>query len=220
MRIDEEIREKIMALTTDFPRVWHDEQTTARDRKRLLRLLLEDVTLLKTHELTLQVRFRGGATQTLTLPLPLLSWQIRQTAPEVVQAIDDLLNEYTDRQIAIILNERGLRLGQGGTFKARNVAKVRRTYGLKSRYERLRAAGMLSAEEMAPLLGISKATVKTWYNAGLLRGYVYNDKNSCLYEPPGTDAPKKSQGEKLSERRRFPKPKFIAERTQEVQYEA
>jgi DNA invertase Pin-like site-specific DNA recombinase len=220
MRIDEEIQAKIMALTTDFPRVWHDENTTARDRKRLLRLLLEDVTLTKTHELTLQVRFRGGATQTLTLPLPLLCWQMRQTPPEVVQAVDDLLNQYTDRQIAIILNERGLRSGQGGLFRARTVAKVRRSYGLKSRYERLRAAGMLSAEEIAPLLGISKTTVKTWYNNGLLRGHVYNDRNSCLYEPPGTDAPQKSQGKKLSERRRFPVPKFISERAQEVQYEA
>jgi len=53
-----------MALTTDFPAVWRDPRTSDRDRKRLLRLLIEDVTLLKTEQtVTLQVRFRGGHTQ-------------------------------------------------------------------------------------------------------------------------------------------------------------
>ena len=63
--IDDELRAQVMALTTDFPRVWNNPHTTDHDRKRLVRLLVEDVTLIKTHEVTLQVRFRGGATQTL-----------------------------------------------------------------------------------------------------------------------------------------------------------
>jgi hypothetical protein len=67
--ITDEVRTRVMALTTDFPAVWHDPGTTDRDRKRLLRLLIEDVTLLKSAKaITLQVRFRGGSTQTLTLP--------------------------------------------------------------------------------------------------------------------------------------------------------
>jgi DNA invertase Pin-like site-specific DNA recombinase len=216
--IDDEVRDQIMALTTDFPRVWNDPHTTDRDRKRLLRLLVEDVTLIKTHAVTIHVRFRGGATQTLVIPAARRIWQTWETAPEVVQAIDALLDQYTDQQIAMILNERGLHPGKGGAFQAHIVAKLRRSHGLKSRYERLREAGMLTAEEMAQALSISARTVKVWHTAGLLRGHAYNDKNCCLFEPPGADAPRKQQGCRLADRRQ--PAEIVPESAKEVQYEA
>jgi DNA invertase Pin-like site-specific DNA recombinase len=218
--IDNQVRDQVMALTTDFPRVWNDPHTTHKDRKRMVRLLVEDVTLIKTHQITLHVRFRGGSTQTLTIPTPPLNWQVWQTPPEVVQMIDTLLNKYTDQQVAAILNERSLHPGKGGTFHGRLVARVRRDHGLKSRYDRLREAGMLTAAEMAEALGICKTTVMIWRRAGLLQGHAYNDKNSCLFEPPGPHAPSKLQGRKLADRRRFPDPVFIPECSKEVQYEA
>ena len=217
--IDDQVREQVMVLTTDFPRVWHDPHTTHQDRKRLVRLLMDDVTLIKTHQVTLQVRFRGGSTQTMTIPAALPGWQIWKTPPEVVQMIDTLLNEYTDQQIATILNERGLHPGKGGVFHKRLVARVRRDHGLKSRYERLREAGMLTVDEMAKALAVDKKTVMAWRRAALLRGHAYNAKSSCLFEPPGPDAPKKRQGQKLADRRCFPVSEFIPECTKEVQYE-
>jgi hypothetical protein len=63
---EEQQRQQILALAQDFPRLWKDPQTPQRERKRMVRLLLEDVTLLKGQELTLHVRFKGGATRTLT----------------------------------------------------------------------------------------------------------------------------------------------------------
>ena len=59
--IEQPVRAQVLALTSDFARVWQDLHTTDQDRKRVVRLLIEDVTLLKTHEVTLQVRWRGGA---------------------------------------------------------------------------------------------------------------------------------------------------------------
>jgi DNA invertase Pin-like site-specific DNA recombinase len=216
--IDDQVREQIMALATDFPRVWNDPHTISHDRKRLLRLLVEDVTLTKSEAVSIHVRFRGGATETLVIPAAQRVWQTWQTAPEVVQAIDVLLDQYTDRQIAAILNERGLRSGKGGIFYAYTVAKIRRKHHLKSRYERLREAKMLTVKEMAHALHISEGTVKAWRKAGLLRGYAYNDRNCYLFEPPGPDAPRKSQGRPLAGRRRFAE--VALESAKEVQYEA
>ena len=130
--IDDQVRTQVMALSTDFPKVWNDPHTTDRDRKRLIRLLVEDVTLIKTHEVAVQVRLRGGATRTLTIPVAQKSWQTWVTPPELVQMIDDLLNEGTDEQVATILNERGLHPGKGGSFQGRTIGRIRRTYGLKS----------------------------------------------------------------------------------------
>jgi DNA invertase Pin-like site-specific DNA recombinase len=217
--IDNQVRDQVMALTTDFPRVWHNARTTHRDRKRLVRLLVEDVTLIKGEQVTLKVRFRGGSTQVLRIPPALCAWQKWETSAEVVQLIDTLLDEYTDHQIAVILNGRGLHPGKGGTFHARIVARLRRKHQLKTRYDRLREAGMLTAGEMAEILEVDRKTVLTWRRAGLLRGYAYNDKNCYLFDPPGPDAPTKLQGRKLADRRRFPETKFMSEGTKEVQYE-
>ena len=66
--VDADARARILALATDFPRLWHDPHTPDRERKRMVRLLMDDVTLIKAADgLTAHVRFRGGATTTLTL---------------------------------------------------------------------------------------------------------------------------------------------------------
>ncbi|HUI89076.1 MAG TPA: recombinase family protein [Anaerolineales bacterium] len=218
--IDDQVRAQVTALSTDFPKVWNDPHTTDRDRKRMLRLLIEDVTVTKTHEITLQVRFRGGTTQTLTLPAARPIWQTWVTPPEVIQMIDDLLNEHTEGQVATILNERGLHAGKGGSFHGYTIGVLRRIYKLKSRYERLCEAGLLTVEEMAKALDVSPTTVKVWRNAGLLHGFASNDKGVYLFEPPGLDAPTKIPGRKLAKRRRFPASKIIPEPTKEVQYES
>jgi DNA invertase Pin-like site-specific DNA recombinase len=218
--INTEVRTRVMALTTDFPRLWNDPHTTDHDRKRIVHLLLEDVTLIKNHEITLQVRFRGGATQMLTLPAPQKIWQACVASPEMVQLVDTLLNEYTDKQVAFILNERGLHTGKGNVFQGNIVKHIRRAYKLKSRYERLRETGKLTIQEMASLLAIDKQTVGAWRRAGLLQGYLSDDRGSYLFDPPGPNAPIKCRGQKLSERLQIIEGKYISDRTNEVQYES
>jgi DNA invertase Pin-like site-specific DNA recombinase len=216
--ISEQQRASIVALAHDFPRLWQNPKTPDRERKRLVRLLLEDVTLIRTGEITAHVRFKGGITKTLTVPVPLNAWQQRTTSPEVVREIDRLLDYNTYPQIASLLNDRGLRSGEGMTFTARTVARVRRRYGLTSRYDRLRKAGMLTVDEMAAMLGITPQWVKIWNRHGLLRGHACNDKNDCLFEHPGNSPPRKTQGVKLSKRSLANQ--FAAHGTQEVQCEA
>ena len=161
----------------------------------MVRLLIER-NLIKHGAITLHVRFKGGANQTSTLPQPLRAWELRMIPAEVVAEIDRLLDHYTEGQIAVILNERGLHTGEGKSFHSRIVARIRRAHRLKPRYDRLRAAGMLTLAEMATSLGTSIDTVKKWGHHGLLQHHAYNDKQECLYEHPGDNPPIKSQGEK------------------------
>jgi DNA invertase Pin-like site-specific DNA recombinase len=216
--LSEERRRQILALASDFPRLWNDPKTPTRERKRMVRLLIEDVTLIKGDEITAGVRFRGGTTQSLTLPLAQPAWQLRQTSAEVVAEIGALLDNHTEGQIACILNERGHVSGEGKAFHAIMVKRLRRAYGIKTRYDRLREAGMLTLGEIADLLAVKTGTVKVWRDHGLLRAHAFNDKNECLYEHPGDDPPSKRQGRKLSQRRRFPE--VAPNHAKEVQCEA
>jgi DNA invertase Pin-like site-specific DNA recombinase len=189
--LDEQQRASILALAQDFPCLWNDPQTADRERKRMARLLIADVTLLKGVEVTAQVRFNGGATHTLHVPLPQPAWMARQTPPAVVSAIDTLLDDHTDGETAECLNRQGLTSGEGKRFHRAMVTRIRTVYALPSRYERLRARGLLTLSEIAERLGVEPSTVKIWRRAGLLVGHDYNDKGQYLFEPPGPDAPKK-----------------------------
>lgn len=202
--VDEQQRARIAALATDFPRLWQDPKTPDRERKRMVRLLLADVTLIREKGITVHVRFSGGATKTLELPKPLTAWELRTTPAEIVAEVDRLTNDHTDKQIVEILNQRGALSGCGQRFNSRIVARLRREYQLKSRYDRLREKGLLTLEEMSARLDISPQCVITWRNHGLLRGYPINDRDDWLYEDPGPNPPRKAQGVKLEKRRRFP----------------
>jgi DNA invertase Pin-like site-specific DNA recombinase len=189
--LDKEQRARILALATDFPRLWNDPQTPDRERKRMTRLLIDDVTLLKADDITMQVRFKGGATRTLSVPLPKPAWMTRQTSPEVVAMIDRLLDDHTDSEIANLLNDLGMTSGTGKRFSGPLVAKIRTQYRLKDRYCRLRARGYLDQHEIASRLHVKPCTVKIWRRAGLLKAHRYNDKGECLFEQPDADTPVK-----------------------------
>jgi DNA invertase Pin-like site-specific DNA recombinase len=213
---DEQSKARVLSLAADFPRLWCDPQTPDRERKRMVRLLIEDVTLIKAEQITAQVRFKGGSTQTLTLPIPLPAGEARRTGNDVIGEIDRMLDHHTDAQIASRLNQRGLRSGTGGAFTSSIVSRIRRNYRLKSRHDRLREEGMLSLAKIAEQLSVTPGTIKIWRDHGMLRAHVYNDKKECLYEPVNGSGPTKSQGQKLSERRRFPE--VPPNRTNEVQH--
>ena len=134
------------------------------------------------------------------MPVPPTAAQIRKTPAEAVTAIDELLDHHTHTEIAGILNTRGLTSGEGRPFHRLIVRNIRDEYGLRSREQRLRDAGMLTLAEIADRLGVYTGTVKTWYHAGLITGHPFNDKGECLYPPPSENPPARAQGRKLSER--------------------
>ncbi len=195
--VDGEQRRRILALATDFPAVWRDPKTSDRERKRMLALLIEDVTLTKQQQITVAVRFRAGTTTTLTLPRPLTAQQLRATHPEVRQQIDALLAEYTDDQVAHILNERGLRTGAGEDFDTASVKWVRFAAKLPSLKQRLLAAGMLTTRQLGDKLGVERKTLGRWRTRGLIQARICNERGEWLYWfpneiPPHRPSPKRT----------------------------
>lgn len=177
-------RAQILQLAHDFPRVWQDPATPDRERKRMARLLLDDVTLWRTETgFTLGVRFRSGATKTLELPLLLSAPDARRTAQSVVQLVDELLNSMTETDVAAALNARGYRTGTGRRFDRPHIRYIRVTYGLLDRYARLRQQGYLTKQEMAARLSISPRTLIDWNRRGWVPGIPYDERGECVYDP-------------------------------------
>jgi len=188
-KISQQQKDQIVALAEDFPRLWNNPATSDRDRKRMARLIVEDVTLKRDQTLiTVQVRFKGGATKALSLPMPLAAWQMRETKAEIVAEIDHLLDRCTDSEIAAELNKKGWRSSANQPFSVWIIYQLRTSHKLPSRTERLRAKGLLNAREIAALAGTKPHLIDYWREQGLLKGIRLNDKNEYLYEPPDAHA--------------------------------
>jgi len=200
--LTEDDNARIRALAADFPALWTNPATPQRERKRMARLLIDDVTMTKTDRIHLDIRFRGGQVTSLDVPIPPPAWQLRQTKPEALALLDRLLDDHTDGGTAAALNAAGHRSGEGKPFTSRIVLDLRQSHHLPSHADRLRAHGLLTMTETADRLGVHISTIKAWRRAGLLTARKANDRNVPLFDPPDPADPRlvKRQGSKLASR--------------------
>jgi len=150
----------------------------------MARLLLEDVTLRREQDILAQLRFKGGATKELRLPLPKPACTLKKTEAATIQEIDRLLDEQTEAQIADAFNHRGWHTSSGQPFTPITVHRLRRNHRLRSRPQRLLNQGWLSAKQIACQIGCQPNLVKHWRQQGLLQGIRLNDKEEYLYQKP------------------------------------
>ena len=166
--MSEHHRARIVKLSEDFSNVWNASTTKQQDRKQLLGLLIEDVTLTRQdYTATVQVRLRGGLTTTLgPLELPKPPWMIRKTAPETITRIRQLSADFMDCEIAEKLNAEGFRAWNNANYTARKVQFLRKKNAIAGYVElqrqQLRNQGFVTAGEIAEQLGTTSAKIHQW----------------------------------------------------------
>lgn len=217
-----EKRTRIMALAKDFPSLWNNPKTPNRERKRMVRLLIEDVTLTRQKDITAQIRFKGGTTQTINLPRPVNIFELRKTPAGLVAEIDRLLDQYTSEEIATTLNQKGMRTVDGEPLNPKSIQYIQRSYKLVSRYERLRKLGMKTTQEIAEQLGVCTQTVRRWNEAGFLKAHQFSNRQQYLFEPlhPGSPVMVKLKKHMAKMGHQKGQNQIVNQKQDEVQYEA
>ena len=186
--LDETVRQRVLELATDFPRLWNDPATPNREKKRMIRLLIEDVTLTRHGDRAhAGVRLRGGATRELDVSLQAAEHPAKLPAALVAE-IRELLHHHTDAQVADILNRRGRTGSFGQPFNTSMVAHVRFRRGFESQRQMLRKNGMLTTSEIAEQLSISHDRVRRLASKGIIRKRGAS-QTRFLYELPGPENP-------------------------------
>jgi hypothetical protein len=211
-------RNRIHALASDVPRVWNDPRTPARDRKRVLRLLIEDVTLVKKQNIQIHVRWKAGATTSIERPLPLSAPDLVRTPADIVELVRALATEQTDAQTARTLNARCLRTGRKHSFTRLIVRHIRNAYGVPSCVQYLRSQGWLTAPEIAAQMEVHSSTAKRFAAEGVLHAVRADDRGLVLFEPVIGPLPQARPGKRFRDRRRYPQ--LASNLSDEVQYEA
>jgi DNA invertase Pin-like site-specific DNA recombinase len=167
-------REQLLALGADLGRVWSAPTTTDRDRKQLLRCLIEEVILDVAREerrATLIMRWRGGAITELAVPLPRHQPTIR-TDEDTIALLRRLTVHYPDATIAGILNRQGRRSATGERFTAIIVGGLRRYRGIPAHQPPADPPDgePLPIAKAAEVLGIAPSTLHRWLNDGFIAG--------------------------------------------------
>jgi DNA invertase Pin-like site-specific DNA recombinase len=179
-----EMRRRIEALTHDLPQLWADPAVIDRERKDILALLVEDVTLLSERiEITAHVRLCGGACHSLTLTRSTVAPRMR-TPPDVVKQIDQLLELGDDQIVADHLNAAGIRNWHNGPFTKGQITNVRRVRRLSSHYQRRHSTGYATAGELAALYHVTRTTIRHWAKCGLLERSSCGERHRWYYLLP------------------------------------
>ena len=163
-------REQLDALARDLPKLWAANTTADRDRKRLLRALIADVTLTSkpdSRALQVGIRWRSGASEQHTIERPKTRQEVTRTPVEAIELTRRLAAEHTNAQIAEQLNIAGLRTSNGGPFAVEHVQWIRWRH--KIPYPTTMARdGELTVRHVAERLGVSTGLIYASISTGKL----------------------------------------------------
>ncbi|MEK7415676.1 MAG: recombinase family protein [Planctomycetota bacterium] len=162
-------RSEIMALAKDLPRLWRSPTTQPKDRKRILRLLIKDITIeriMERKEAVLHVRWQGGTCEDILIKLPPNAADRVRYPAAVVERVRALAATLPDLDVAATLTAEGLQSATGKTFTVDMIEWIR----FKHRIPRaqLKRPEELTVAEVAHCLGVSDMTVYDWVERGFL----------------------------------------------------
>ncbi len=173
LRVDERIR--LLALGADLFKAWQAPTTSPRDKKELLRTLLEEV-IITVHKderrAHLTLRWRGGALTDIDLDLPRPRPAIVRTDEDTIALVRRLAAHYPDAIIAGILNRQDRKSAYGHRFTANLVGNLRRHWSIPC-FERPTSppeGELLTIKQTATALGVATSTIHRWLNDGIIAG--------------------------------------------------
>jgi DNA invertase Pin-like site-specific DNA recombinase/uncharacterized protein YndB with AHSA1/START domain len=168
-------KSRLRALGSDLRKVWTAPTTTDRDRKELLRTLLEEVIVAvyrAEHRAHLTLRWRGGELNEIDLPLPRSQPRGRRTSEDTLSLLPRLAALYPDEVIAGILNRQGRKTASGERFTAVHVGALRRYRGIP-RFQppaEPPQGDVVCIRKAAQILGMNTSTIHRWLAEGFIAG--------------------------------------------------
>jgi len=182
-------RAELQALTSDLPRLWHAPTTSAKDRKRMLRTLIADVTVLPEPDrakLRVGIRWHSGAAEELLTARRPSAMELRRTPAGAVELLRRLGSTRGDAELADELNQAGYPTGAGRPFDVKAVRWLRHVHRVAAPAPF--APGELSVTGVAERLGITANAVHYWIQHGQLAAHRTPTGRWCVPFPPEVEA--------------------------------
>jgi DNA invertase Pin-like site-specific DNA recombinase len=173
-------RSEILALGVELPRLWNHPAASAETRKKILRTVVEEITVTaESGLLSLKLHWKGGDHTSLAVAKNRAGQHRWKTSTATEQLIVELARVAGDPAIASILNRLCVRTAKGHTWTQQRVRTFRSDHEVAVYREGERAErGEVNLEECASRLGVSKMTV-----ARLIKDQLLPAKQACVGAP-------------------------------------
>ncbi len=173
--LTDEQRIRIGRLGADLMRAWEAPTTTDRDRKELLRTLLEEVNITlersqpKAH---LILRWKGGAISQIDLDLKRHNTPPIRTDEDTIELVRRLAVHYPDSVIAGIVNRQGRHTAHGDRFTADKIGNLRRYWKIPCFDPTLAPpeGELVTIKKAAEMVGLAPSTLHRWLADGFIAG--------------------------------------------------
>ena len=155
-------REDVLKLAQDLPRLWNSKATSNKDKKRILQLLLKDITVEKPErgKVILHLRWQGGQCEDLDVELPRPVAERWRHSDALIQRVRELAQNYSDDEIAAQLNAEGLKSNKGNAFTRSSIRWIRHKHAIppvdKKKPEEQ------TVKEISQQFGVSAGVVYYW----------------------------------------------------------
>ncbi|MBN2561026.1 MAG: recombinase zinc beta ribbon domain-containing protein, partial [Phycisphaerae bacterium] len=176
LAVTPEQRARARQLAHDLPRLWKAPTTKAKDRKRILRLLIKDITVEKLPEpkqIVAHVRWQGGACEDIPLRLPPRACDQVRYPKEIVEKVRDLAKNLPDDRIVATLNREGRLSAKGKPFTTSMVSWIRYRHRIAA--PQLKCPEELTVKETAKKFGVSPHVVYYWIDRGVIDARKLNN---------------------------------------------
>lgn len=183
----EELSKAATSVCENFSAVWNSPETKIPDKKRIIRYLIRDVTLLRTDVYTAKIGicFQGGATFETEVDLPKPVYVQEAIPHEVIDFLAENAEHYTPSSLSQKLNENGYTRKCKRPFKAKTVVSIMRRYNIKNMKQRYLDRGWITMKEVSQKTGLSYATIKYRMENGKYSGkyIIVDDAGTLLFDP-------------------------------------
>ena len=171
-----EQRAQVLALAEDFPHLWHAPTTRPKDRKRMIRLLIKDITVERAPGATtalLHVRWQGGACTDVDVQLPLKMADRLRYPVAIVDKVRTLALSLCDAQIAAQLNDEGLRSAKGLAFNLSMIQWIRHRNGIPA--AQLQKSDEVTVQQAGDRFGVSRNVIYYWIEREIVSARKINN---------------------------------------------
>jgi hypothetical protein len=171
--VGQEVRDRLVAMATDFRALWHSPDVTNEEKKRMMRFLVETVLITQYDDhIHLAIRFKTGTVKEFDIERGKRSYETWRTPPEALMIIDQCLSEFkTSPEIADILNEHGLISGKGLPYTRQLVTSIIKFNDLKSLEERFTEMGYVPQKDIMALTSLSGKAIKKLRDKHVIQDY-------------------------------------------------
>ena len=180
-----EQQKSLLELAKDFPKLWDAPSTDPKDKKQILRLLIEDITVERPHQsktAILHVRWKGGACEDITVTIPpKRSEQIRYPQ-EVIEQVRKLAKTQSDEQIVTTFNQQEKLSATGKAFTRSMIQWIR--YKHKIPAPKFKHPHELSVNEVAQRFQVSSHVVYYWIKRKIVSARQVREKGPYFIEIP------------------------------------